>query len=236
MDANAGGFDAPGEKKGMGTLGKLAIGCGAVLLLCCVGLSYCGVKLVQFGKEVAANLLEVEGAPDTEVGRLLALAASENPFEEPAAPAAAADRIEKFLLIRERVYPRAKGLAESAALKEEKGVGPLQAMEDFRQVCADWAAIRQEVARAFQEEGMGQGEYVYLFRLLCLSDVVEVERDLKGNYPLLMQGIKDIPEEVKSAIRGYEERLLKLPVTDADCVILGWGAAAFKQGKGVKKF
>ncbi|MCZ6690655.1 MAG: hypothetical protein O7H41_13760 [Planctomycetota bacterium] len=217
------GFGGTEPKKGMGVFGKVAIGCGLVVLLCCVGLGYCGyqfAKLVPLGKEIA-------GAPGSETGKLVAQAREESDWTQPEEPATSAERIEVFLRIRERVYGRAVEVASDVKELEEMEGGFFKKFEAVREFLEKLVPIRKDYARALVEEGMSDDEYSYLFRLVCISGIIGDVPDLSSHFLEDFEGFAEVPEDTRTLVEGYADRFADMPVAEADAFILGIRADEF---------
>jgi hypothetical protein len=239
---------APPAKAGMSPWLKLAIGCGAFLLLICVicvaGMVYLGVKAGQWGEKIQAQMQEIDGAEGTEVGKLLAQAETENTFTEPAPPSATAERIEVFFKVRERSLEKARAVeADLSAMedmdkKQEPSFGDVaKIFETIFGFFESWAEVRMDFATALVEEGMSEAEYTYLFRLMCLSGLVEMDDpEYVEDIEIEIDGLQEVPPEVQALVQGYADRLKKEPVTSADALILGEGSEQIARSQGMQEF
>ncbi|MCZ6602074.1 MAG: hypothetical protein O6952_03630 [Planctomycetota bacterium] len=225
------GFGGTEPKKGMGVFGKVAIGCGLVVLLCCVGLGYCGyqfAKLVPLGREIA-------GATGSETGKLLAQAREKSDWTQPEEPATSAERIEVFLHVREGLYERAVKVASRGKELEEMEGSFFKKFAAAREFLEELVPIRKDYARALVEEGMSDGEYSYLFRLVCMSGIIGEEPDLSSHFRDDLEGFSEVPEDTRTLVEGYADRFADTPVTEADAIILGIRADEFSPDAGRRK-
>jgi hypothetical protein len=187
---------------------------------------------------------EIEGAEGTEVGKLLAQAEAANAFTEPSPPSATAERIEVFFKVRDRALEKARGVeADLSAVEDMDKQGEPSLSEVARvfetvfNLFENWALVRKDFAAALVDEGMSEAEYTYLFRLMYLSDLVELDApDYVGDFEIEMDGLEEVPPEVQALVQAYAERLQREPVTSADGLILGEGSERLARSQGMQEF
>jgi hypothetical protein len=144
----------------MNTAGKIAIGCGAVVLtggLVVLGIvGYAGYKAKQ-GYDHVKGRFESMAQTQKQIDELHAKA-NANPFSEPADHTISEPRLVKFLEARKRVYEvYQQHQAEFEALQQKKEADVGDAMKGLSVL--NEARLAQ--ARALADVGMGEAEYKY---------------------------------------------------------------------------
>ena len=229
MTAEAEGFGAPAEKKGMGTFAKVAIGCGILLILVCGVLGYMGFRLMKFGMVLGQHAEEISAAQGTETRELLDQANTENPFTEPDPPSATSVRLEAFMAVRQEAHSQAQGALEAQEAFEKGPSGVREAFDMIKDTFVKWAAARKGFAQALIDGGMSESEYIYLFRLAYLSNIVETDEDVLAEIFVQLPPIPDVPEATKEVVRSFADRIAAEGVSAKDEIILGFGADEWAQ-------
>ena len=229
-------FDPSAEKEGMSTFAKLAIGCAVLIVLLCIAsaavVAILAVKGAEWAKETEAAVQEFQAPPGSQVAKLLGEASEASPWTPPAEPATTIDRVDIFFGVRSASMQAAVPVEEYFdTISPETGPQGPQGWSEVKRmftIFGDWRDARIGFATALRDRGMSQEEYEYIYRLLFLSDIVEVQRprDIQA-FPVRLDGHPVIPDATRAFVEGLADRIQAAPPRLGDGVLLGLGTDQF---------
>ena len=187
----------------MGTGAKIAIGCGALIVVTGIAGVVGVIGLGMWTKSKLEGFTAVQ-----EHISALEKKANENPFTEPDNGVLDEARLVKFLAIRKRVHPTYQKYAKQLESKPDPNKQPdISDVSNAMSLVGGLNELRGATMQALVDEGMSQDEYQFLIRTVYKTLLAAELRKTTGG-----RTMADATEDaMKEAARALEQQAAQTP-------------------------